>query len=176
MSAAVHELVKIAVGSYSPIPGPRSITFCGSMVALRKSYGVDVDSLTEDDLSRTYVAKDRDGHTWYIRSIEFPLVAFRDRTAEEIVEFEDRASDNLVASWFSSERLRYSRLIGHEMQWLAQALRPEAGQSRQARREFKKELLTLLEVPVDLMTYPPIKLADARARLKPFGLPLKRMA
>ena len=171
MIATAHELAGIAVGPYSPRPGPYSITFCGGIVALEKSYGIDIEGMTEEDLSRIYEAKDRDGHTWYIRPIGFLWVAFRDRTAEEIVAFDDRAADNRISSWFSSERLRYSRQIGVRLRWIARALKPDAGQSRQARRDFKKELSTLLDIQVDLMTYPPAKLADVRARLEPFGLP-----
>lgn len=171
MIAGAHELSKIAVGPYSPRPGPYSITFCGGIVALKKSYGIAIEGMTEEDLSRIYEAKDRDGHTWYIRPIGFLWVAFRDRTAGEIEEFDDRAADNRFSSWFSSERLRYSRQIGQRLQWVTRALRSDAYQSRQARRNIKKQLSTLLDIQVDLMTYPPAKLADVRARLEPFGLP-----
>jgi hypothetical protein len=161
-------------GSYSPIKGPNSITFCGNLIALAKTHQVDTNGIFEGDYSRVFEAKDNEGHTWFVRWLGKPFfTAFRDPTAQEIEEEIDRA-DSMAGVNVERVRLDACRIVAKEMSALADGMRPEQCPSRQRRRAVKSRMLALTTLQRNLLSLKEVNTRALREEMSSLGLPLPR--
>jgi len=162
------------VGPYSPIGGPNSITFCGSLLALAKSHQVNTAGIADGNYSKVYEAKDSEGHTWFVRWIGDPLFfAFRDRTAQEIEDEDDRV-ENLYGVHFQRMRLDACRLVAYALGELAETMRPDQCPSRQRRRSIKRRMLALAALQQNLLSLTAINARALREEMSSLGLALPR--
>jgi len=155
-----------AVGPCSAIPGPDSIEFSGTSLALERSYGVDLSGIG-DERDRVYHANDTQGHTWFVRRGGFGLHAFRERTADELAALQDGREEQACKT-VSAFRLRSAQIIAIELAEMAEQLTPDKCGTRAGRRCFKKRMAALSRLQWDLLAGG-LPASSARARMKALG-------
>lgn len=173
--AAEARLVRCqdVAGPFSPIPGPDSIVFNGTRKALVATHRID---MPEDFTGMGVLeAKDPAGHTWFVRegsSIPWLLVAFRERTAEELIKHIEWCSEYHRAD-VQFDRLRASRTIAGELMLIAQCMSPDRCPSRAARRVLKRKLLAMADLQHSMLSKQPPTLAEVKTRMRDLGLPFR---
>ena len=164
ISKAALNLVGQSTGPFSPIPGPDSLTFCGTLLALAKSHQVDISAVGSDQ-DTVYEAKDQDGHTWWMRCAGCIAFAFRERTESEMIEYLDQCSSMYRAD-LSSDHVRAMRRIAYVLVETASAMTPDRCPSREQRRALKKRVRGLASLQLDiLLRSDQMPMSEARARM-----------
>ncbi|MBB1601072.1 hypothetical protein [Variovorax sp. UMC13] len=157
-------------GPFSPLAGGDSLTFCGGRKALADSHAVDVptlDALAED---RVTEATDAAGHTWFLRlSGTWLIVAFRERTAAELVEENDRADDMRLTA-IPSNRVQACRRIAFELGRMAGAMAPDRCPPRSRRRALQRRIADLAALQADLLYGRSTPMSEVRRRMGALGL------
>ncbi|MDI3382531.1 hypothetical protein ACFPPF_16530 [Xenophilus aerolatus] len=160
-------MVDEPAGPYSPIPDLDSILFSGSSLALERKHAVDLSQVGEAR-DCVYQAADAHGQTWYVRRGGFGLLAFRERTASELVEQRDLQAE-MRGSFIPQYRLGLAWLITMEISRMVGDLKPERVCPRADRRRFKTRVRALLILQMDLLEGM-VKASAARERMRALGL------
>ncbi|WP_183024349.1 hypothetical protein [Variovorax sp. UMC13] len=156
-------------GRFSPFAGPDSLTFGGSLLGLANSHRVNVPDLKEIPEDSVTEATDEAGHTWYIRcNGGWLITAFRELTAQEIEERNERWEDSLL-SGIPKNRVMTCRRIAVELMVLAEAMSPDRCPPRSARRLLKQQMLGLARVQFDLLHGKSAPMSEIRTRMKALG-------
>lgn len=165
--AAAIALTGEAVGLCCPIPGPDSIEFGGTRLALERKHGVDLSNVG-DERDRVYEATDRQGLTWFVRRGGVGLQAFRERTADELIVRSNHLEE-LKCKVIPAFRLQSARLIAIELAAVAEQLAPDRCGTRASRRRFKKRMAALSMLQWELLAGA-LSASIARARMQALGL------
>jgi len=157
-------------GSFSPMAGADSLSFCGSRIALVNSHAVDVpplDALTEDCVTE---ATDAEGRTWFLRLCGGWMVyAFRERSEQELTELNDRYEDSQLTA-IPRNRVQACRRIAQELSDMADAMSPDRCPARSQRRALKRRMADLSLLQFELLRGRSIPMPEVRVRMGALGL------
>jgi hypothetical protein len=157
------------VGPYSRIRGSHAEMFCGGVNAFAREHSVDASSVLKEPGGTVIELTASDGQVWFARADGNMIVAFRDRTEQELRDL-DEAQHMAYGVHFERVRLDACREIGHELQFLAHSMRPDACASRQHRRWLKRRMVALAEYQCGLLMMRPTSLPKLRADLQALNL------
>ena len=155
-----------------PKSSPAAITYCGGYKALLKDVGVDAQFLTDQGEGATANIAGPDGHIWHVEFTPPFVYAFRERTAEELVRWNDGVANSYISSQ-PSERNRYARDITREIQWMARSFSTELS-SREMRRAHKKRLAALVDLQLALLLKDKRSLSEFREAAAALGVQIQQ--
>lgn len=163
----------LPVGPYSRIRGPHAETFCGGVNAFTRGHSVDASSVLKEPEGTVIELTGSDGRIWFVRANGNLIVAFRDRTEQEIRDLEE-ARYMACGVNFERARLDACRIVAWEMSALADGMRPEQCPSRQRRRAVKQRMLMLTAFQRNLLSLREVNARALREEMNSLGLPLPR--
>ncbi|RYF56014.1 MAG: hypothetical protein EOO27_19490 [Comamonadaceae bacterium] len=124
----------------------------------------------------TFEVADAAGNVWFVRYLGMPLwFAFRERTAEELIEKIDE-SNAMLCSHVPVDRLSAAYKIALELLYLSSDMRPDKVQPRAERRKSRDRLLGMAGLlRMLLATRESLPMSFVRDRMAELQMPMQQV-